>query len=105
MIASWGVCELPRPFSFSVNGHPLGTKIRIYFRPNDVYVSSVPETLQVKGTIVKTRFRGPVIELTLDIGEDKHIIAHVPKGVSLASGFADGRKVYVGITAFHAFPA
>jgi hypothetical protein len=66
-------------------------------------VSSVPETLQVKARIVKTRFRGPMIELNLDVGEDKHVIAHVPKGVSLASGFKEGREVYVGITAFHAF--
>jgi hypothetical protein len=87
-----------------VQGHAVGSKIRLYFRPNDVYVSSVPETLQVTAKIVSTRFKGPLIELVLDIGEDKHIIAHVPKGVSLASGFETGRQVYVGITAFHAFP-
>jgi sulfate/thiosulfate transport system ATP-binding protein len=93
------------PFRFTVNGLPVGKRARIYFRPNDVYVSSAPETLQVKAKIVRTRFRGPVIELNLDVGEDKHVIAHVPKGVSLASGFAEGKQVYVGITAFHAFPA
>lgn len=96
-LACWG------PFKFTVNGHKVGTPLRIYFRPNDVYVSSVPETLQVKARIVKTRFRGPVIEIILDVGEDKRVIAHVPKGVSLASGFDEGREVYVGITAFHAF--
>lgn len=91
------------PFRFTVNGHKVGQRVRIYFRPNDVYVSSVPETLQVKARIAKTRFKGPVIELLLDVGEDKRVVAHVPKGVSLASGFAEGREVYVGITAFHVF--
>jgi len=92
------------PFKFTVNGLPVGQKARIYFRPNDVYVSSVAETLQVTAKIAKTRFRGPMIELILDVGEGKRVIAHVPKGVSLASGFAEGREVHVGITAFHAFP-
>ena len=98
-LVCWG------PFKFSVNGFHPGERIRIYFRPNDVYVSSVPETLQVKGKIERSRFRGPLIELTLDIGERKAITALVPKGVALASGFREGQTVYVGITAFHAFPA
>ncbi len=98
-LVCWG------PFKFTVNGYKVGETMRIYFRPNDVYVSSVPETLQVRADIVKTRFRGPMIELVLDIGDNRRVVAHVPKGVSLASGFAEGRKVFVGITAFHAFPA
>ncbi len=96
-LVCWG------PFKFSVNGFKLGDKIRIYFRPNDVYVSSNPETLQVKGKISKMRFRGPLIELTLDIGEQKSITALVPKGVALASGFRESSQVYIGITDFHAF--
>ena len=96
-LVCWG------PFKFSVNGFQPGERIRIYFRPNDVYVSSEPETLQVRGKISKTRFRGPLIELTLDIGEKKSIMALVPKGVALASGFEEGSRVYIGITAFHAF--
>lgn len=98
-LVTWG------DFKFSVNGYPVGQKMRIYFRPNDVYVSSSPETLQVKGRIHKAHFRGPVIELELLLNEGKKILAHVPKGVSLASGFKEGRDVYIGITAFHTFPA
>lgn len=96
-LVTWG------PFKFSVTGMSIGQNVRVYFRPHDVYVSSVPETLQVPARIEKMRFRGPLIELALDIGEHKHIIAHVPKGVALASGFEMGRSVYVGITAFHTF--
>ena len=98
-LVTWG------PFKFTVSGYHIGQKVRIYFRPNDVYVSSAPETLQVTARIEKTRFRGPLIELTLDIAEDKSVIALVPKGVALASGFRENQKVYVGITDFHAFPA
>lgn len=93
------------PLRFTVQGFKIGQRVRIYFRPHDVYVSSVPETLQVKAKILRTRFRGAAIELLLNIGEDKTIIADVPKGVSLASGFEEGREVYVGITAYQAFPA
>jgi sulfate transport system ATP-binding protein len=97
-LVTWG------PLKFIVNGHPVGRKLRIYFRPHDVYVSSEPETLQVKGIIKKTRFKGPLIELSLDIGHEKHILADVPKGICLASGFDVGREVFVGITAFQVFP-
>jgi sulfate transport system ATP-binding protein len=98
-LVTWG------PFKFIVNGFSLGKNVRIYFRPHDVYVSSEPETLQVKGLIRKTRFKGPLIELSLDIGESKHILADVPKGICLASGFDVGREVFIGITAFQVFPA
>jgi hypothetical protein len=78
--------------------------VRVYFRPHDVYVSSVPETLQVAGRIERTRFRGPFTELAVAIGAEKPILAHVPKGVAQASGFVEGRPVHLGITDFHAFP-
>lgn len=97
-LVTWG------PFRFTVNGYSVGQKVRIYFRPHDVYVSSVSETLQVPGKIEKTRFRGPLIEIILNVGDNKKIIAHVPKGVALASDFVEGRNVFIGITAFHTFP-
>ncbi len=98
-LVTWG------PFRFTVQGFKMGQRVRIYFRPHDVYISSQPETLQVKATIVKTRFRGAAIEHALKVGENKEILAHVPKGVSLASNFENGREVFVGITAYQTFPA
>ena len=91
------------PFKFSIPDYPVGRKVRIYFRPNDVYVSSQPETQQAKATIEKVRFQGPLMELELHLGEGRRLVANVPKGVSLASGFTEGRTVYAGITAFYAF--
>ncbi len=96
-LAVWG------PFKYSVNGYNVGQKVRIYFRPNDVYVTSREESLQVKGKIIKTRFQGPIIELVIDVGAEKPVIAHLPKGLSIASGFVEGREVFVGITGFHCF--
>jgi sulfate/thiosulfate transport system ATP-binding protein len=96
-LAVWG------PFRYSVSGYSVGQKVRIYFRPNDVYVTSREESLQVRGKIVKMRFRGPVIELDIDVGAEKPVLAHVPKGLTLASGFIEGREVHVGITGFHSF--
>src|ERR1700733_5765149 len=97
-LAIWG------PFKYSVVGYNVGQKVRIYFRPNDVYVTSREESLQVKGKIIKTRFQGPIIEIIIDVGGEKPIVAHLPKGLSIASGFVEGRQVYVGVTGFHSFP-
>lgn len=58
----------------------------------------------MRAKIAKTRFKGTTIEYRLDIGEDKHISAQIPKGVALASGFKEGGEVYAAITAFHVFP-
>ncbi len=80
---------------------PLKQKIRIYFRPNDVYMTVQFETLQVRARIAKTRFKGTIIEYKLDIGEDKHISAQVPKGVALASGFKEGQR---GLRRYHGLP-
>jgi len=96
-LAVWG------PFKYSVSGYDVGDRVRIYFRPNDVYVSSREESLQVKGKIIKTRFQGPTIELLIDVAADKPITAHLPKGLSIASGFVEGRQVFVGVTGFHSF--
>jgi len=96
-LAMWG------PFKFSIAGAATSQRYRIYFRPNDVYVTSREESLQVKGKITRTRFQGPIIELTIEVGADKPVVAHVPKGLTLASGFVEGRNVFVGITGFHSF--
>ncbi len=96
-LAVWG------PLRFSIGDIPAGRRARIYFRPHDVYVSTQQESLQVPGTIETTRFKGAFMELEISIGEGKNVVAHVPKGVSLASGFDKGRSVWVGITGFHVF--
>jgi sulfate transport system ATP-binding protein len=98
-LAVWG------PFRFMVTPFfKVGQKIRIYFRPNDVYMTEQFETLQVKAKIVSIRFKGTMMEYKLNVGEEKQIMAQVPKGVALASGFKEDGQVYAAITAFHVFP-
>jgi hypothetical protein len=45
-----------------------------------------------------------MMEYKLNVGEEKQIMAQVPKGVALASGFKEDGQVYAAITAFHVFP-
>jgi len=97
-LVNWG------PLKFSVTNIPAGRRVRIYFRPNDVYVTSERETLQVPATIIEMRFRGPISALTLDLGGGRTIAAHMPRGVAHAAGFAPGRAVHAGITGFTTFP-
>jgi sulfate transport system ATP-binding protein len=97
-LAVWGSFRFAIKEAFST-----GQKVRIYFRPNDVYVTAHLETLQVRAVIAKTRFKGTAIEYKLDIGENRTLNAQVPKGVALASGFKEGSEVYAAITAYHVF--
>jgi sulfate transport system ATP-binding protein len=97
-LAVWG------PLRFSINPKiKKGQRLRLYFRPHDVYVTTAKESLQVPAVISAERFKGAFIELQIDLGEGRNMVAHLPKGVSEASGFAPGSKVFVGITGFHAF--
>jgi sulfate transport system ATP-binding protein len=97
-LVTWG------PLKFSVEGYKRNQRVKVFFRPSEVYISSVPETLQVQGVIKKFRFRGTFVELKIAIADGKEIISHVPKGVALASQFLEGRTVYLGITDFKVFP-
>jgi sulfate transport system ATP-binding protein len=96
-LAVWG------PFRFNVGKVGKGRRVRIYFRPNDVYVTTDKESLQVPALISAERFKGAFVELHLEVGEGKALVAHLPKGLNEASGFLPGKRVHVGITGFHVF--
>jgi sulfate transport system ATP-binding protein len=96
-LAAWG------PLRFSVGKVAKGSRVRIYFRPHDVYVTREKESLQVPAVITGEHFKGAFAELDLDLGSGKQVYAHLPRGLSEASGFAPGAKVYAGITGFHVF--
>jgi len=96
-LAVWG------PLRFSIGTVAKGRRVRIYFRPHDVYVTSKKESLQVPATITGEFFKGAFTELDLDLGGGRRVYAHLPRGLSEASGFAPGAAVYAGITGFHVF--
>lgn len=98
-IASWG------PIRFAVNGTPVGGTVRVFFRPHDVRVGTHPEDGRVEALIRWSRFRGPLIELGMDLGGDHGIVAQVPKGVAQAGGLIEGRRVFVDVAAYHVFPS
>lgn len=97
-LAVWG------PLRFSIPPKiKKGARLKVYFRPHDVYVTTEKESLQVPATISAERFKGAFMELNIDLGDGKTVVAHLPKGLSEASGFAPGKQVFVGITGFHTF--
>ncbi len=97
-LAVWG------PLRFSINPKiKKGSRLKLYFRPHDVYVTTENESLQVPARISAERFKGAFMELQIDLGHGHSVVAHLPKGLSEASGFAPGKQVFVGITGFHTF--
>jgi sulfate transport system ATP-binding protein len=96
-VATWG------PLRFAVNGYPAGRVLAVYFRPNDVCVSASEGAGLVRASVVKTRFRGPAIELLLRLGEEQHIVSHVPRDVTSQGVFREGSDVYIGIRSYHAY--
>jgi sulfate transport system ATP-binding protein len=97
-LAVWG------PLRFSISPKiKKGRRVKVYFRPHDVYVTTVKESLQVPARISAERFKGAFMELQIDLGDGRNVVAHLPKGLSEASGFAPGKQVFVGITGFHTF--
>jgi sulfate transport system ATP-binding protein len=97
-LAVWG------PLRFSISPKiRKGRRVRIYFRPHDVYVTREKESLQVPAWIAGERFKGAFTELELDLGEGRRILAHLPRGLAEAAGYVPGEKVWLGITGFHVF--
>ncbi len=96
-LAVWG------PLRFNAPGVAGGRRVRIYFRPHDVYVTREKESLQVPARIADEVFKGAFTELALDLGGGLRVLAHLPRGLCEASGFAPGQSVYLGITGFHVF--
>jgi sulfate transport system ATP-binding protein len=96
-IARWG------PLSFNVNGYPLKQKLEIYFRPNDVLISSSGDLDSTRAVIAKTKFKGALMELQLLVEPGKKIFAHIPKGVFFSRGYHEGADIYFRITEYHSF--
>ncbi len=97
-LAVWG------PLRFSISPKiRKGRRVRIYFRPHDVYVTRQKESLQVPARIGAERFKGAFTELDLDLGGERRILAHLPRGLAEASGYGLGQSVWLGITGFHVF--
>ncbi|HTB34685.1 MAG TPA: sulfate ABC transporter ATP-binding protein [bacterium] len=91
------------PLRFAAAGVKKGQLARIYFRPHNVYVTGQLESLQVPAQIVGERFKGAFTELEMDLGAGRRLLAHLPRGLSEASGFKVGDSVWAGVTGYHVF--
>lgn len=80
-----------------------GTKATVLFRPIDVYISSHQEDNGMPGVIDSARFLGALEELHIKLDGNLSLLAQMPKGVALESGFVPGKSVYVKITSYHIF--
>jgi ABC-type branched-subunit amino acid transport system ATPase component len=93
------------PFQFALPDGVRGqSTAAVLFRPIDVYVSSQREGRSVPGFIRATKFLGAFEELSIEIENEKTLIAHVPKGLALQSEFRPGKDVFVDITSAYVFP-
>ncbi|HEX5035995.1 MAG TPA: ABC transporter ATP-binding protein [bacterium] len=96
---AWG------PFRFKAIHLKQGTRARVLFRPNDVYVASKREDGGWPGTIQSVQFLGASVSLAIRLEDGSILNAMVPKGVADQSGFEQGKTVYTHITQAHVFPA
>lgn len=91
------------PFRFKAIHLKQGTKARVLFRPNDVYVASEREQGGWPGVIRSVQFLGASVLLAIQMDEGAVLNAMVPKGVADQSGFEAGKTVYTHITQAHVF--
>lgn len=97
-VVEWG------PFKFLPSPNlKEATKATVLFRPIDVYVSSHQEKDGISGIIRATRFLGSLEEIQINLEGDLSILAQMPKGVALESGFVVGKRVFVKVTSYHIF--
>lgn len=97
---AWGPFRFPAPET--VRNH---SSASIVFRPIDVRVSSTPDERSFPGTIHAMKFLGALEELTIGIGGNKTVVAHVPKDSVSRSDFRPGGNVYIDIASARVFPA
>ena len=94
---AWG------PFRFKAIHLRQGTRARVLFRPNDVYVASKREYGGWPGVIQSIQFLGASVSLEIRLEDGSLLNAMVPKGVADQSGFEPGKTVYTHITQAHVF--
>lgn len=94
---AWG------PFRFKAIHLPQGSRARILFRPNDVYVTSKREKGGWPGVIRSIQFLGATESLEIELEKDCLLTAYIPKGVARQSEFAVNKQVYVTITTSHVY--
>lgn len=84
------------PYSFHINGlngFEEGDEIRVFFRPQDIYVSSNLKTYALQGTIVRTSFLGVNRKLEIMAEMGMKFSAIVPQYIYHRENLHEGARV------------
>lgn len=84
------------PYSFqlgSVNGFQEGDEIRVFFRPQDIYVACCPETYALQGTVVRASFLGVNMKLEILAENGLKFFAVIPQYICQREQLAPGQRI------------
>lgn len=84
------------PYTFklgSVNGFEEGDEIRVFFRPQDIYVACCTDTYALQGTIVRTSFLGVNMKLEILSENGLRFFAVVPQYICQREQLMAGQRV------------
>ncbi len=84
------------PYTFNLNGmngFQNGDEIRVFFRPQDIYVSRDPKTYALEGTILRTSFLGINMKLDIMAENGSRFSAVIPQYIYHRERLHEGHRV------------
>jgi len=84
------------PYTFQqgdLNGFVEGDEFRVFFRPQDIYVSSNLKSYAMRGKILRTSFLGVNIKLEIQGENDFSFVAIVPQHIVIKEKIEEGMSV------------
>lgn len=84
------------PYTFSpqsLTGFKIGDEIRIFFRPQDIYVSSNLKTYALEGTVVRNSFLGVNMKLEILAENGEKFFAVVPQYIYHRERLHEGARI------------
>jgi len=83
------------------NGMQEGDPIRIFFRPQDIYISGVSDSYALHGRIARRSFLGVSIKLEIEAENGFRFVAIIPEHVFYNEKLAEGASISYQIEEFH----
>jgi sulfate transport system ATP-binding protein len=92
------------PYVFPVNGNQEmkeGDQVRVFFRPQDIYISGISQAYAFRGKIIQRSFLG--INIKMEVLTDKgfQFIAIIPEHIFYQEKLHEGAEVSFHIEEFH----
>jgi len=92
------------PYNFPKNGDngwQEGDKLRVFFRPQDIYISGKPNAYAQIGKIQRRSFLGINIKLEIEADHGFRFVAIIPEHIFYQEKLAEGAEVSYQIEEFH----